>query len=89
MNLGAEIVWLVLFGFFSMNCLTCLNGNLSTSMFKISPPTINQYLPLDEELELAPVVVFEPEGTNHEDNNKDDNSSNKDKDKEEDNIHLW
>ena len=42
-----------------MNCLTCMNGNSATNMFKLSPPTIEQYLPLDEELELAPLTVFD------------------------------
>ena len=75
-----------------MNCLTCMNGNLLTSMFKIPPPTIDQYLPLDEELELAPLVVFHPEGAEGANDDEDDNSSNEDEDEDNednDDMNLW
>ena len=61
MNKGAEMVRLVMFGFFTLNCHTCMNGNAATTMFEIPPPTIEQYLPLDEELEMAPLTAFPDE----------------------------
>ena len=57
----------VLFAFFSLNCLTCMNGCSATSMYKLEPPTIDEYLPLHEELEPAPLVVFANEDVDEED----------------------
>ncbi len=37
--------------FFLLNCYTCLNGSACNSMFNTFPPTLEQYLPVDEELE--------------------------------------
>ena len=37
-------------GFFILNCYTCFNGSACNSMFDSFPPTIQEYLPLDEEL---------------------------------------
>ena len=34
--------------FFLMNCRTCLRGNQVNSMFDSVPPTLNEYLPLNE-----------------------------------------
>jgi hypothetical protein len=38
--------------FFILNCYTCMNGSACNSMFETTPPTLEQYLPLDEELQL-------------------------------------
>jgi GH15 family glucan-1,4-alpha-glucosidase len=39
------------FFFFLQNCHTCLNrGNCVTSMFNAVPPTLQEYLPLDEDI---------------------------------------
>jgi hypothetical protein len=37
---------------FILNCYTCLNGSACNSMFETTPPTLEQYIPLDEELQL-------------------------------------
>ncbi len=37
-------------GFFILNCYTCFNGSACNSMFDSFCPTIQEYLPLDEEL---------------------------------------
>ena len=37
-------------GFFILNCYTCFNGSACNSMFDSLSPTIQEYLPLDEEL---------------------------------------
>jgi hypothetical protein len=34
--------------FFLCNCYTCLNGNVANSIFDSKPPTLEEYLPLDE-----------------------------------------
>jgi hypothetical protein len=36
--------------FFILNCYTCLNGSPCNSMFNSFAPSIQEYLPLDEEL---------------------------------------
>ncbi len=41
-------------GFFILNCYTCLNGSACNSIFDSFAPTIQEYLPLDED--LAPYV---------------------------------
>jgi hypothetical protein len=38
--------------FFILNCYTWMNGSTCNSMFETTPPTLEQYLPLDEELQL-------------------------------------
>ena len=38
--------------FFILNCYTCLNGSACNSMFNTTPPTLDQYIPVDEELQL-------------------------------------
>jgi hypothetical protein len=38
--------------FFILNCYTCMNGSACNSMFETMPPTLEQYIPLDEELQL-------------------------------------
>jgi hypothetical protein len=37
-------------GFFILNCYTCLNGLACNSIFDSFAPTIQEYLPLDEDL---------------------------------------
>ena len=58
MQRTGETSRLVLLAFFSLNCLTCMNGCSANTMFDIAPPTIAEYLPLDEELVPAPIVIF-------------------------------
>ncbi len=41
-------------GFFILNCYTCLNGSACNSIFDSFAPTIQEYLPLDDD--LAPYV---------------------------------
>ena len=38
--------------FFILNCYTCLNGSACNAMFDTTPPSLEQYLPLDEELQV-------------------------------------
>jgi hypothetical protein len=37
--------------FFILNCYTCLNGSACNSMFGTTPPTLQEYIPLEEELQ--------------------------------------
>ena len=39
---------LILMVFFLHNCYTCLNGNTVSSMFELEPPSIEDYLHLNE-----------------------------------------
>ena len=43
-------------GFFLLNCYTCLRGNVVTSFFDTQPPSIEEYLPLDED--IPPYIPF-------------------------------
>ena len=43
-------------GFFLLNCYTCLRGNVVTSFFETQAPSIEEYLPLDED--MHPYVPF-------------------------------
>ena len=36
--------------FFLLNCYTCFNGSACNSMFNTFPPTIQEYLPMEEDL---------------------------------------
>jgi hypothetical protein len=38
--------------FFLLNCYTCFNGSACNSMFNTFPPTIQEYLPVEEDLLL-------------------------------------
>ena len=38
-------------GFFLLNCHTCLNGSIVNSFFNSRAPLIEEYIPIDEELE--------------------------------------
>ena len=42
---------LVLLGFFLLNCHTCLNGSVVNAFFRSRAPLIEEYIPIDEELE--------------------------------------
>ena len=44
-------------GFVLLNCYTCLNGSTVGSFFNVDPPTIEEYLPWDEE--LRPYVPYQ------------------------------
>jgi hypothetical protein len=37
--------------FFILNCYTCLNGSACNSMFNTTPPSLQEYIPLEEELQ--------------------------------------
>ena len=50
-------------GFFLLNCRTCLRGSVVNSYFGMHAPTLQVYLPLDEELE-----VYIPNSLNSNDN---------------------
>ena len=43
-------------GFFLLNCYTCLRENVVSAFFNTKPPSIEEYLPLDEE--IPPHVPF-------------------------------
>ena len=46
-------------GFFLQNCHTCMNGCVVNSFFNTRAPTLEEYLPLDEELrEYTPHQAF-------------------------------
>ena len=62
MNNGAGIVRMVVSSFLLLTCHTCLNGSTTTTAYGLHPPTIDEYLPLDEDLALAPVVDYVLEG---------------------------
>jgi hypothetical protein len=47
---GPRVVQLGMIGFFLLNIKTCLNGNTVSTRFKLCPPSIEQYLPLDADL---------------------------------------
>jgi hypothetical protein len=53
---GETIRKLILVSFFVLNCYFCFNETMS-GYFQLQPPTLEDYLPLDEELEEAPVVT--------------------------------
>jgi hypothetical protein len=40
--------------FFLLNCHTCMNGSATNTAFGTVPPSIEEYLPVDEVLEEAP-----------------------------------
>ena len=42
--------------FFIYNCKICLRGSNTTVIYDIAPPTLEEYLPLNEQLEQAPYV---------------------------------
>ena len=56
---GRDVMKLMLVSFFILNCFTCFN---ETDYFEIRPPTIEEYLPLDETLIPAPEVNEEEYG---------------------------
>ena len=50
---GREVTRLVLVSFFILNCITCFN---ETTNFGCRPPTIQEYIPLEEDIPPAPFV---------------------------------
>jgi len=38
--------------FFILNCYTCLKGSACNAMFNTTPPSLEQHIPLDEELQV-------------------------------------
>ena len=51
---GVEVSRLIFNSFFLFNCYTCFNE--SPNHFLVRPPTIDEYLPLDEDLKPAPII---------------------------------
>ena len=49
-NNGEHTFRLGIVCFFLKNCYVCLNGSTTNTMFDVDPPTLEQYLPIDEEL---------------------------------------
>jgi hypothetical protein len=50
---GYEVYQLTLVSFFILNCFTCFN---ETSHFLVRPPTLQEYIPLSEDIPEAPEV---------------------------------
>ena len=44
-------------GLFLLNCYMCMRGNVVTAFFNVQPPSIEEYLPLDEN--IPPYVPFD------------------------------
>jgi hypothetical protein len=59
---GPEIRNLTLMSFFILNCYNCLN-HTSSAMFGLDPPSLEEYIPLDENIPPAPVISDEQLGT--------------------------
>ena len=57
---GVDCQMMVLNSFFLLNCFTCFNE--SPNNFDIRPPTIEEYLPLNEIIEHAPDITDEQLG---------------------------
>ena len=51
MNKGELARRSVIVGFFLHNCYKCLNGGCASSIFDFLPPSLEEYLPLDEQLD--------------------------------------
>ena len=43
--------------FLVFNCKTCMTGSNCTLIYDVMPPSIEEYLPVDEILEQAPEVI--------------------------------
>jgi hypothetical protein len=52
---GVQVSRLVLNSFFLLNCYTCMNE--SPNDFTLRPPTLEEYIPIDEILRPAPVIT--------------------------------
>jgi hypothetical protein len=51
---SADKICLCTICFFLLNCYTCMNGSATNTTFGTVPPSIEEYIPLDEVLEEAP-----------------------------------
>ena len=48
---GGEMAYCTcLMGFFIQNCSTCMRENVVSSMFDLIPPTIQEYIPINEDI---------------------------------------
>ena len=63
-NNGEEVFRLGIVCFFLKNCYICFNGSPTNSIFESSPPSLEEYLPLDEELEIYERVVLNGKNNN-------------------------
>ena len=54
---GRDNIYLIFNSFLLLNCYVCFNG--STNSFGMPPPSIEEFLPLNEVLERAPIVTEE------------------------------
>jgi hypothetical protein len=59
---GPDIRNLTLMSFFILNCYNCLNHS-SSAMFGLDPPSLAEYIPLDENIPPAPVISDQQLGT--------------------------
>ena len=57
---GEQVLKLIFHSFLFLNCYTCLNG-FSGKVFEWSPPTLEEYLPLDKDFPPAPNTIFPEE----------------------------
>lgn len=58
MDDAGAIQRLIVVCFLIFNCRTCMDGGNCTVIFTCPPPTLEEYLPLDEVLDLAPIVTY-------------------------------
>jgi hypothetical protein len=58
---GGHVREMLMVSFLILNCYTCLNHSRS-GFFGLVPPTLEEYLPIDEDLMEAPVVTDEDLG---------------------------
>ena len=56
MNNGGPLIRMTVAAFLFLNCHTCINGSAATLSFDCFPPTLEEYLPLDEDLPPPPHV---------------------------------
>jgi hypothetical protein len=57
---GRHVRRLIIVSFFLQNCHTCLNnGNCVTSMFSANAPSLEEYLPLEED--MVPMIEGDDE----------------------------
>jgi hypothetical protein len=56
---GETVRTLIVVFFFALELLFCWNRTIS-DFFDLEAPTLEEYLPLDEDLESAPVATLRP-----------------------------